>query len=76
MPDRTTARMLLASLTFSAWFTAVLFGVLVPAAHLFLAAAIWLWPWRATLAAARDGRDSHVGSASERDAEPRDVDET
>lgn len=70
MPDRTTARMLLASLTFSAWFTAVLFGVLVPAAHLFLAAAIWLWPWRATFAAARADADSDAVSAVAERVEP------
>jgi hypothetical protein len=57
MLDRTLARVLLSSLAFSAWFAALLFGVLGPAAHLFLAAALAVWPWRATLAVARRGDD-------------------
>ena len=50
---RTEIRMLLACVCFAAWFAALLFGVLGPAAHLLLAAALLLWPWRATFAVAR-----------------------
>lgn len=50
---RPDVRMLLACLCFAAWFSALLFGVLGVAAHLFLAAALVAWPWRATFAVAR-----------------------
>jgi hypothetical protein len=50
---RPDVRMLLACVAFSAWFSALLFGVLGAAAHLFLAGALVAWPWRATFALAR-----------------------
>ena len=63
---RTTPRMLLACACFSAWFSALLFGVLGPAAHLFLLAALVLWPWRATFAVAR-GDDPATGMPTRSD---------
>jgi hypothetical protein len=65
MLARTDVRMLLACLLFAAWFTALLFGVLGPAAHLFLAAALVAWPWRAIAAVARGEDPPHEAQAGE-----------
>lgn len=54
MLARPELRLWLACVCFAAWFSALLFGVLGTAAHLLLAAALLVWPWRATFAAARD----------------------
>jgi hypothetical protein len=51
-------RVLLSCLCFASWLSALLFGVLGAAAHLFLLASLLLWPWRATFETAR-GLEPH-----------------
>jgi hypothetical protein len=65
MLARPDLRLVLACVCFAAWFSALLFGVLGTAAHLFLAAALLVWPWRATFASAREDDASRPGGTGE-----------